>query len=152
MRVGSYTRSKFELKVTISRGILTAMTARQNIGVLAARSIFIDLIGDALYFPLWWYSSGLQQILLGFARSVTETADHLSLRLLILNIFRPMFAQSDRTGRIISFFMRLVILIGRSIYFFVYVLFRMLLVIIWAAIPVLIVYRLAAIYVFPYAV
>lgn len=127
------------------------MTLKQNIIVAAGRSIVIDIIGDVLYFPIWWYTSGLKYRLKRFTQSISEMADHLALRLLLLNIFRPMFAQYDRTGRIISFFMRIVILIARSVYFGIYMILQTLIVIVWLLLPVLIAYRISEIYILRYA-
>ena len=123
---------------------------RQNIFFVAGKSIFIDIIGDALFFPLWWYTSGLKHVIENFVRSIIEMSDHLALRLLILNIFKPMFAQTDRAGRMISFFMRIVILIGRSIYFLIYTILRLLIVLVWIAIPAFVFYRLVTIYWYSY--
>lgn len=118
----------------------------QNIALLAAKSIVVDVIGDVLYFPLWWYSAGLRYRLQRFVMSVTTMADQLALRLLVLNIFKPMFAQSDRAGRIISFFMRIVILIARSIYFFVFMLLQLLLIVFWVVVPIFVAVRIVEIY------
>lgn len=122
----------------------------QNIFFLALKSIVVDIIGDVLYFPIWWYTVGLKDVVIKYGKSVSETANHLALRLLVLNIFKPMFAQYDRAGRVISFFMRVVILIGRSIYFVVYVVLRFSLVCAWVALPILIVMRILTLYVSPY--
>jgi len=124
---------------------------KQNILVASGRSILVDIVWDFVYFPVWWYTSGLKQITLGRIKSIENMVDHLALRLLLLNIFKPMFAQYDRAGRIISFFMRIVILIGRSIYFFVYSALQLVIVIIWLLLPALVVYRIIGIYFTRYA-
>ncbi|MBI4090586.1 MAG: hypothetical protein HY422_01030 [Candidatus Komeilibacteria bacterium] len=126
------------------------MTLKQNIFAAAGRSIAVDIVGDVLYFPIWWYTSGLKYRLKRFMQSIGEMADHLALRLLLLNIFKPMFAQYDRTGRIISFFMRIVILIVRSVYFFIYSIVQMVIVVVWLLLPVLIVSRILEIYLLRY--
>lgn len=125
--------------------------ATQNIIVVAARSLLLDLIMDVLYFPVWWYSAGLVQFVYNRARSTVATSEHLAIRLLVLNIFRPMFAQYDRTGRIISFFMRLVILCVRSVYLLGYTALQLIAIVAWVAAPLFIVYRLVVIYLGWYA-
>lgn len=126
------------------------MTLKQNIIVAAGRSIAIDIVGDVLYFPIWWYTSGLKYRLKRFIQSIGDMADQLALRLLLLNIFKPMFAQYDRAGRIISFFMRIVILIARSVYFFIFMLLQILIIAVWILLPVLIVSRIFEIYLLRY--
>lgn len=119
---------------------------QQNIVVLAIKSIVVDIIGDALYFPIWWYSSGLKHIAVNRLKSLDSMSRQLALRLLILNIFKPMFAQTDTAGRIISFFLRIVLLIGRSIFFGIYALLQLVIVLLWIVLPLFIFYRLASMY------
>jgi hypothetical protein len=119
---------------------------QQNIIILSIKSIVVDIIGDALYFPIWWYTVGLKHIVMNRVKSLEAMSNQLALRLLILNIFKPMFAQSDRAGRIISFFMRIVILIARSIFFVIYTFLQALIILIWIGVPLLIFYRLVGIY------
>lgn len=118
----------------------------QNIIVVAGKLLLVDVIADALYFPLWWYTAGLAQFARGRARSVMETSENLALRLLLLNIFKPMFAQYDRVGRIISFFMRIVILVGRAVYFFLYCALQLAVLAAWILLPLFIFYRIVSIY------
>ncbi len=137
-----------------SRGVfcdILLTMIQQNIVVLSIKSIAIDIVGDVLYFPIWWYTTGLKHIVMNRIRSLEGMSDQLALRLLLLNIFKPMFAQSDSAGRIISFFMRIVILIARSIFFFVFSMLQMLIILIWIGLPVLIFYRLEVIYLGGYA-
>lgn len=73
-------------------------------------------------------------------------SNQLALRLLILNIFKPMFAQSDSAGRIISFFMRIVLLIGRSLFFIVFALLQAVILLAWVMVPIFVFYRIVSIY------
>lgn len=119
---------------------------KQNIFFVAGKSILVDLIGDVIYFPIWWYTAGLAQVLKSFARNIKSMASQLALRLLVLNILKPMFAQYDRAGRIISFFMRIVILVGRAVYFVLYLIVQAALVLVWLLLPIVAVLRLIDIY------
>ncbi len=119
---------------------------QQNIVVLSIKSIIIDIIGDVVYFPIWWYSVGLKHIVLNRVKSLHAMSDQLALRLLILNIFKPMFAQTDSAGRVISFFMRIVLLVGRAIFFAIYAILQLVIILVWIGIPLLIFYRLVGIY------
>lgn len=118
----------------------------RNIAAQVAKSIAIDSVGDFFYFPLWWYTSGLYRMITNATGRVLDTADHLAIRLLLLNIFKPMFAQYDRAGRVISFFMRLIILLVRLMYLVVFSLLQALLVIVWIVAPAVIIARLLGIY------
>lgn len=81
--------------------------------------IFQRLFGEALldfvYFPVWWYSGGAKQLAIrawGWAKSGNRT---LAPGLWLQNIFVPMFGQTDWQGKIISFFMRAVQVVARSL-------------------------------------
>lgn len=110
----------------------------QNIIVQALRSLIIDWIGEILYFPVWWYSQGLVKILLYFVNSIKSTNRNLALTLLLRNFFRPMFGVQDRSGRIISLFMRLILILGRLLAFFLLVFFYVLVVVFWLILPVVV--------------
>jgi hypothetical protein len=123
---------------------------KQNTFFVAARALFVDALGDVLYFPIWWYSSGLKNVAINRYHSISGMANQLALRLLVLNIFKPMFAQYDRAGRVISFFARILILIARSIYFVIYTVLQILLLVLWLVVPLVVVFRIFSLYVYPY--
>ena len=111
------------------------MTAQRNIGLAVARYVAIDVIGDIIYFPLWWYSGGLKLVTLTLYDNARTTARNLSLRLLLINIFNPMFGHYDRAGRIISFFMRILIVLVKSIYFVIKAAVLLALLLLWVLLP-----------------
>lgn len=80
-----------------------------------ARFILRDLIGEALYFPLWWYSLGA----VTFGRSLVRSWQAMVYRLAIIiqlrNLFRPMYADYSRSGRVISFFFRVMLLLWAGV-------------------------------------
>lgn len=110
----------------------------QNIIVQALRSLIIDLVGEILYFPIWWYSQGLLKILAYFVNSIKSTNRNLALSLLLRNFFRPMFGVQDRSGRIISLFMRLILILGRLLVFILLLAFYTLAVIFWLVLPLVV--------------
>lgn len=82
--------------------------------------ILKHIILDTLYFPIWWYTSGLLRVL-GWARdSLADVERMAALKIWIRSMFQPMFQDYTRSGRIISFFMRFILLI-----------FKLLMVLIW---------------------
>lgn len=123
------------------------MAVRSSIILASGKYFLIELVGDVLYFPLWWYSVGFRQLLLSLGRSLRSSERYLALGLLARSLFLPMFGQYDREGRIISFFMRLVILIGRSIYMLGLLAIDFLLIVVWLGLPVVVVVRLLSFFV-----
>ena len=81
----------------------------------ATKRLVIDVIVGVVGFPLWWYTRGLVR----FARFVWQTlADYqatLGIVVWVKNIFVPMYGSYDIPGRIISFFMRLAMILFRGI-------------------------------------
>jgi len=108
----------------------------------SAKYVFVNSIGDVFYFPLWWYSKGAKNVFLFCLKHIKEFREYLALGIWIRNIFTPMYGQYDWQGRIISFFMRLVQIIFRIIVFLIWSAIIFLLLILWLALPVLVVYQI----------
>ncbi|MBF8280452.1 MAG: hypothetical protein HW383_225 [Candidatus Magasanikbacteria bacterium] len=86
--------------------------------------------------PFWWYSVGLFVFSQMMAESLRRAARNLGIALWAANLFTPMFGQYDRVGRIISFFVRLANVIGRSIALVLFAVWWLILFLIWIAGPV----------------
>lgn len=114
----------------------------QPVIVQAFKSLILDMIGEILYFPLWWYSRGLLNIGHYFINSIKNSNRNLALTLLLKNIFQPMFGVQDRSGRIISLFMRLLLVLMRAVFFIGLLIFYILVVVFWLALPVIVVFGL----------
>lgn len=87
----------------------------QRTGTRALKFVFGDLLGDVVYFPVWWYSRGAARAVKVLASGMRATLASLALVLWIKNLFVPMFGQYDLQGRIISFFMRIFQIIARTL-------------------------------------
>ena len=110
--------------------------------IIIFQRLLLELILDVLYFPIWWYTRGAlhaMQWCLNIFRSGNAT---LAPGLWLTNIFTPMFGQYDWQGRIISFFMRFVNVIGRSIALFFWFLLCIVLFLIWLCLPILMIYSI----------
>ncbi len=92
----------------------------QNAAVLSERYFFVDLLGGIVFFPVWWYTLGLARVGRMALRALDEERRSLAIGVWIKNLFVPMYNANDIAGRLISFFMRTVQIIGRTIVFAVY--------------------------------
>jgi hypothetical protein len=77
--------------------------------------VLSETIGSALRFPLWWYTDGLMKFASWVVRELEYRWKAYSFAIWIRNMFVPMYGQYDWSGRLVSFIMRLVVLVGRGI-------------------------------------
>lgn len=70
---------------------------------------------DIFMFPVWWYTKGIVYMLEQLLLSARRQAASFAVNLWVRNLFVPMYGQYDWQGRIISFFVRLIQIIFRSI-------------------------------------
>lgn len=104
--------------------------------------IIAELAWDVLYFPVWWYGRGLVNLIMGIINFLGDKQKTLALFVWIKNIFRPMYAQYDWQGMLISFFMRLVQIIFRSIVMLFWSVFSLAVIIFWILFPVFVIYEI----------
>ncbi|MBI2459455.1 MAG: hypothetical protein HYV53_02790 [Parcubacteria group bacterium] len=113
-----------------------------NSFIFYSLQIFIELIGDVLYFPVWWYSRGLLNLIIGLKNFLLDKEKALALLVWIKNIFKPMYAQYDWQGMLISFFMRLAQIIFRGLIMLFWLAFSLAVIIGWILLPLLAVYEI----------
>ena len=97
--------------------------------------LILQIIGEILYFPFWWYSVGLARLvrnLFAFGRGQEAS---LGLTVWIKNIFVPMYGQRDIASRISSFVMRLVQIILRGAALLFWILLLLLILVVWLLLP-----------------
>jgi hypothetical protein len=82
-------------------------------GFILIKTIILDPIFSLIYFPIWWYSRGLKKILFFLKKKIQEISCPFVLKILFLNLAKPMYGDYTREGKIISFFMRLIHLCWR---------------------------------------
>lgn len=104
--------------------------------------LFLDVVWDIVYFPIWWYSQGF----LGTAKwvriKIVNLSRSLGLSVWIKNLFRPMYGQRDIAGQIISFFMRSVQIIFRTIILVIGSVWFLFLLFVWLAAPIIVLAQL----------
>ena len=101
----------------------------------AAIFLLREFVGDVLYWPVWWYSRGLAQTATSLVRSWQRVVDHLSLVILLRTMGKPMYGDYTRSGRVISFFFRIFLVLTRLIFLAVWTVVDMLLLLLWIAGP-----------------
>jgi len=90
---------------------------------------------DFFYFPFWWYGEGLISFLRGLGRFLRDRESMLGLSVWLKNIFVPMYGQRDIGGRIISFIMRLIQVIFRSLALMFWGVIAILAFLFWLMLP-----------------
>ena len=108
----------------------------------ALKYVFLELIGKVLYFPVWWYSDGTKKVLFYVGREILGVANALGIVILFKNLLKPMYGDYSKSGRIISFFVRIVQFIFLMIAIIIWSILVSFLFIIWIFLPILIVYSI----------
>jgi hypothetical protein len=70
---------------------------------------------DIVAFPVWWYTKGIFYLFEKLSLSARRQSANFAVALWAKNLFVPMYGQYDWQGRIISFVVRLVQVIFRSL-------------------------------------
>lgn len=104
--------------------------------------LLLEAVVDVFYFPIWWYTGGLKHAFLWCYKLFKRGNNKLAPGLWLQNILVPMFGQFDWQGRIISFFMRLAQIIGRSVALLFWLVICLALFVGWILIPVIIFFGL----------
>lgn len=113
------------------------MTSR--VGTVA-RLLFLDVLASVAWFPVWWYSTGLFNVIHAAESAIQYRVRSYAFAIWIRNFFVPMYGQHDITGRLVSVVMRLVVLIGRSIALCVEVVLYGIGIMLWTIAPILFVF------------
>ena len=107
---------------------------KSRVGAIA-QLLFVDLIGSIAWFPVWWYTRGLQKVILSAFGAIRYRSQAYALKIWIRNFFAPMYGQYDWTGRLVSIFMRFVVIIGRSIAIVVEACVYLIGIVLWVLLP-----------------
>ena len=104
--------------------------------------IISQILGEILYFPIWWYSVGLWRLGRSLIKILKTGAINLGFLIWLKNIFVPMYGQHDFASRIISFVMRLVQIIVRGTALLFLVIILLFILFLWLVIPPLLILAL----------
>ncbi len=111
--------------------------------ILVFQRLLIEFVIDFFYFPIWWYTQGLKHHALVCLDLVKNANMRFAPGLWLKNIFVPMFGQYDWQGRLVSFFMRFINVILRSIAMVVWIVIVLGVFLLWIVIPVVVIYLLS---------
>ncbi|MDP2630134.1 MAG: hypothetical protein Q8P56_01880 [Candidatus Uhrbacteria bacterium] len=98
--------------------------------------IFIDILLDALYTPVWWYTAGLLGTLRKLSVATHEGANIIGIGIWAKSLFKPMYGEYSWQGRIVSFFMRIVVLIFMTAQMIVWLGILFVFLLIWLTLPI----------------
>lgn len=110
--------------------------------VLVLQRITIQFLFDLVYFPLWWYTGGTKHTGLFCFDLLRRGNARLAPGLWLRNIYVPMFGQYDWQGRLVSFFMRLMNVIIRTILLFFWLNIVIIIFALWLVFPLFVVVML----------
>ncbi|MFA5076423.1 MAG: hypothetical protein WC480_03345 [Patescibacteria group bacterium] len=113
----------------------------QNLALLSAKFVAKDLVGDILYFPVWWYSVGLVKFIKRRLHSIASFEESIGLTVWILNWAKPMYGQYDIAGKIISFIFRTIGIFWKGLELMFYLVLSLIMLLVWLGLPILVVYE-----------
>ena len=101
----------------------------------AGKAVFYDVGGGIVAAPIFWYTQGLVDAGKWCVRFWKDGWNRFGLGVWVKNIFVPMYGQQDITGRLISFFMRLVEIIYRFVVMIIWTIFSIILFLLYIGGP-----------------
>ncbi|KKQ27308.1 MAG: hypothetical protein US42_C0011G0046 [Candidatus Magasanikbacteria bacterium GW2011_GWC2_37_14] len=108
--------------------------------ILVLQRLTLEFFLDFLYFPIWWFTSGILHSTKFCWNLFLDGNILLAPGLWLKNLFVPMFGQSDFQGRLVSVMMRFFNVIFRSIALFIWLLVVFVIFLLWINIPIFLVF------------
>lgn len=82
-----------------------------QIALKQVSDLVLEFLFDIFRFPWWWYSGGLKHVGGWCWRGFNETRARVALGLFARYLFKPMYQDYSLTGRLLSFVMRLILIV-----------------------------------------
>ncbi len=98
-----------------SRHACYTLCMAQSLVTQGIKYVAVDLVGGVVGFPLWWYGRGLVAWTQGVWDWFLGYRASLAVGVWVKNLFVPMYGTYDIGGRLISFFMRVSMIILKSV-------------------------------------
>ncbi len=99
--------------------------------------IIIKILLEIVYFPIWWYSSGLVELIKRLWHFLEQRERSLGFSIWLKNILVPMYGQNDIAGRIISFVIRLIQVIYRGVVLLILAVIALFILLFWILVPIM---------------
>ncbi len=109
---------------------------------ISSGKVLAQVVGEILYFPIWWYSVGFFRHLKAVFNFWRNQEKALGFSIWLKNLFVPMYGQYDWLGRLISFCVRLVQIIFRGAILLLLALVLAAWLVAWLLLPVFMVLAL----------
>lgn len=113
-----------------------------NSALRAIKFVIWDVALDFVRMPVWWYTGGLRLAGRGLWNAWREMEKRLSLGVWLKHLFVPMYGYRDWQSRLISFFVRLVLLVAKL---FVVLVWSVILIVLfgaWLILPAVVVWMI----------
>ncbi len=107
-----------------------------------SKLVLLDLVLEIIYFPFWWYSFGVYKAGAFCVRQIKNRWRDMGFAINLKFLFKPMYAQHDFAGRVISFFARLIQLIFKLFLFLFIIIFFLIIFLSWIALPVFVIWQI----------
>ena len=133
----------YHIKVNNRFLLLVFAMLRHNF-FLYSGQITLKILGEIVYFPIWWYGPGLVRTIRKLGLFWLDQGRMIGFSVWLRNIFVPMYGQSDLAGRLISFVMRLIQVVLRGTVLLFWLAFVLAALCLWIALPPAIALSLAA--------
>ena len=114
----------------------------KSITLSTIKHFFAETLIDFLKFPIWWYSAGLVSAAKRFSRHLKFGLQYTGLKVWLLSIFKPMFGETSIQGRLISFFMRLILLIFRTMAMIIWFVVSLVIFLLWVILPLFVIFMI----------
>ena len=114
----------------------------ENLLLNSIKFVIRDLLGDIIYFPIWWYTRGAKKVSLFCWHETKQATKRLSIGILFSHLLKPMYGQRDIAGRIISFFFRILQFVWHLLFLFLWLVIMLVVLVVWFGLPVFTIWQI----------
>lgn len=107
-----------------------------------AKDLFLDIVWEILYFPVWWYSRGLKKTAIFCWRKIADGWEALALTIHLTSFFKPMYGQRGIDAFILSLFTRFLWLVWHFFLFSLWFCVWLFVILTWLILPLFTVWQM----------
>ncbi|MFH1509401.1 MAG: hypothetical protein ABIE68_04515 [bacterium] len=105
----------------------------------SVKYLSLNLVGDVLNFPIWWYTKGFLRLLKFVGKQLVYFEKILGLLIKIKNLFKPMFQDYTFAGLVIGIIIRTFVLTFDIILYFLILVVAVLTILFYLLLPIFVV-------------